>query len=77
VRSARVKRAVEILDTEVALVDRPERLVLSVPEAAEILGISRRLTYQLAGRGELPAVRLGGRIVILLRPLERLLDGDR
>jgi excisionase family DNA binding protein len=61
----------------VALVDRPERLVLSIPEAAEMLGISRRLAYQLAGRGELPALRLGGRIVILLRTLERLLDGDR
>ncbi|HVW32423.1 MAG TPA: helix-turn-helix domain-containing protein [Acidimicrobiia bacterium] len=63
--------------TEVALVDRPERLVLSVPEAAGLLGISRSLAYSLAARGELPALRLGGRVVILRRPLERLLDDVR
>ena len=55
--------------------DRPERLVLSVAEAAEMLGISRTLAYELVARDELPALRLGGRIVILLRPLQRLLDG--
>ncbi|MGH9002746.1 MAG: helix-turn-helix domain-containing protein [Acidimicrobiia bacterium] len=58
-----------------ALVDRPERLVLSVTEAAEMLGISRS-AYQLVARGELPSRRLGGRIVVLLRPLQRLLDGE-
>lgn len=63
-------------EREVALVDRPERMVLSVAEAAEMLGISRTLAYDLVGRGELPARRFGGRIVILLRPLQRLLDGE-
>ena len=63
------------MNPEVALVDRPERLVLSVPEAAGLLGISRRLAYELAARGELPVLRLGGRVLILRRPLERLLDG--
>ena len=56
--------------------DRPERLVLSVTEAAEMLGISRTLAYELVARQELPALRLGGRIVILLRPLQRLLNGE-
>jgi excisionase family DNA binding protein len=50
-------------------------LVLSVAEAAEMLGISRTLAYELVARDELPALRLGGRIVILLKPLRRLLDG--
>ncbi|MGH9009276.1 MAG: helix-turn-helix domain-containing protein [Acidimicrobiia bacterium] len=63
--------------TEVALVDRPEQLVLSVPEAAGLLGISRRLAYELAARGELPVLRLGGRVLILRRPLERLLESER
>lgn len=54
--------------------DRPERLVLSVAEAAEMLRISRTLAYNLVAREELPALRLGGRIVVLVRPLERLLD---
>ncbi|MGH8991163.1 MAG: helix-turn-helix domain-containing protein [Acidimicrobiia bacterium] len=61
---------------EVALVDCPERLVLSVTEAAEMLGISRSLAYELVARGELPARRFGGRIVVLLRPLQRLLEGE-
>ena len=56
--------------------DRPERLVLSVPEAAGLLGISRRLAYELAARGELPVLRLGGRVLVLRRPLERLLEGE-
>jgi len=63
--------------TEVALVDHQERFVVSVPEAAEMLGISRRLAYDLVARGELEALRLGGRIVVLLRPLERMLGGAR
>ncbi len=56
--------------------DRPKRMVLSVTEAAEVLGISRSLAYDLVARGELPARRFGGRIVVLLRPLQRLLDGE-
>jgi excisionase family DNA binding protein len=63
--------------TEVALVDHRERFVISVPEAAEMLGISARLAYDLVARGELQALRLGGRIVVLLRPLERMLGGDQ
>jgi excisionase family DNA binding protein len=65
------------LTTEVALVDRRERLVISVPEAAGMLGISRRLAYELAARDELPVLRLGGRVLILRRPLERMLEGER
>lgn len=65
------------MTTEVALVDRPERLAISVPEAAGMLGISRRLAYELAARDELPVLRLGGRVLILRRPLERMLEGER
>ena len=65
------------MTTEVALVDRPERLVISVPEAAGMLGISRRLAYELAARDELPVLRLGGRVLILRRPVERMLEGER
>lgn len=60
-----------------AQVDHQERFVVSVPEAAAMLGISPRLAYDLVARDELPALRLGGRIVVLLRPLERMLGGDR
>ena len=44
-----------------------DRLTLTVTEAAELLGISRALAYELAARGELPVLRLGRRIVIPAR----------
>jgi excisionase family DNA binding protein len=39
------------------------RLVVSVTEAAELLGISRGLAYELARDGQLPSLRLGRRLV--------------
>ena len=53
-----------------------KRLVLSVTEAAVALGISRAHAYELVARGQLPSLRLGRRIVVPRRGLERLLDGD-
>ena len=38
--------------------------VLTVDDAAELLGISRALAYTLVHRGEVPSVRLGRRIVV-------------
>jgi excisionase family DNA binding protein len=49
------------------------RLVLTVDEAAYLLNISRSLAYELIARGELPALRLGRRIVIPRVMLEELL----
>lgn len=51
-------------------------LVVSVEEAAELLGISRGLAYELVRRGELPALRLGRRLVVPRRRLFALIDGD-
>lgn len=45
-------------------------LVLSVDEAATILGLSRAFTYQLAAQGTLPSLRLGRRVLIPRRALE-------
>lgn len=36
-----------------------ERPTLSIPEAGEVLGISRDLAYRAAARGDIPTVRLG------------------
>ncbi len=36
-----------------------DQLLLTVPETAKLLRISRNLAYELVARGELPAVRLG------------------
>ena len=48
-------------------------LVLTVPEAARLLGISRTHAYGLVSRGELVHVRLGRRIVVPRHALDALL----
>jgi excisionase family DNA binding protein len=40
------------------------RLVYSVGEAGELLGISRAFAYELAARGELPVIRMGRRLLV-------------
>lgn len=47
-----------------------ERLVLSVAETAEALGISDDLVYELMHRGELPCLHFGRRKVIPRRAIE-------
>jgi helix-turn-helix protein len=44
-------------------------LLLAVPRAAAILGISRAAAYRLAASGELPVRRLGGRVYVLTAEL--------
>lgn len=51
-----------------------EKLVLRVPEAGELLGISRAQAYLMVKRGVLPIIRLGRRIVIPTAALNRLLE---
>ena len=41
-----------------------ERLVYTVAEAGEMLGISRAFAYELVARGELPVIRLGRRLLV-------------
>jgi excisionase family DNA binding protein len=53
-----------------------ERLTVTVEEAGEMLGISRGLAYELVRRGELPHVRLGRRIVVPMRSLLAMVNGD-
>lgn len=50
-----------------------ERQTMTVEEAAEVLGISRNLAYELVQRGELPSLRLGRRVVVPRAAMERLL----
>lgn len=51
-----------------------QRAVFCVTEAAEVLGISRALAYELVRRGELPSVRLGRRVVVPRIALDRLFE---
>jgi len=55
----------------------PDPAVMSVVEAARLLGISKTLAYGLVARQELPSLRLGGRVRIPRRAIERLAEGRR
>ena len=48
------------------------RLTLTVTEAAQLLGIGRGTAYECVRTGELPSIKLGGRIVIPQRALEAI-----
>ncbi len=52
------------------------RVLYSVAEAAQILGISKSTAHELVIRGELPAVHLGARRLITPGVLEELI-GER
>jgi len=54
--------------------DHIERATYTVPETAKLLGISRSHAYELAQTGQLPTLRLGKRVVVLRRHIEKLLE---
>ena len=60
------------------MVTEGERLTLSIPEAAKVLGISRGLAYDLARRDALPVpvIKLGRRMVLSRKAVEVLLSGN-
>jgi excisionase family DNA binding protein len=52
------------------------RRTLTVPEAAEELGISRNSAYDAIKAGELQAIRIGKRLLVPRAVLDRLLGGE-
>jgi excisionase family DNA binding protein len=63
---------VEHKEQRMVQVNHDPPLVFSVEQAAARLGISRAFAYQLVARGELPALRLGRRIVVPRHALDEL-----
>jgi excisionase family DNA binding protein len=55
------------------LCDKPK--VLTVPETARLLRISRGSAYEAVRRGEIPAVRVGRRLLVPRVALEAMLAG--
>lgn len=55
-----------------------DSLVMTIPEVAGALGISRGLAYDLARRDKLPVpvIKLGKRMVVSRRAVEALLSGN-
>ncbi len=50
------------------------KLVLTVEQAVEILGISRPTAYEAIQTGEIPHIRIGRRILVPRVALERMLE---
>lgn len=53
--------------------EKIERIVYTVEEAATLLGISRPQAYLGIGRGEIPHIRVGKRILIPRAALDKKL----
>jgi len=49
-------------------------LLITVPRAAAVLGISRAAAYRYAAAGDLPVKRLGGRIYIPTAGIQRIVS---
>jgi excisionase family DNA binding protein len=53
-----------------------ERQAFTVQEVASVLGLSRWAAYEAVKRGDIPSVRIGGRVLIPKGRLQALLDGE-
>jgi excisionase family DNA binding protein len=51
-----------------------EKKVVTVEEAGRLLGIGRSASYLAVKRGDIPVIRLGRRIVVPIKALDRLLE---
>lgn len=51
-----------------------ERKAYTVPEVAKMLGMSRSSAYESVGKGEIPSVRIGHRLVVPAKALDELLS---
>jgi excisionase family DNA binding protein len=51
-----------------------DKLIVSVPEAANLLGVSDDLVYELTERGDIPCIRLGRRKLIPRQAIDALVE---
>jgi hypothetical protein len=49
-------------------------MLIPVPRAAQLLGISRSAAYRCAACGDLPTTHLGGRVYVITARLQELLS---
>lgn len=49
----------------------------SVPDTAKYLGLGRNQIYDAVKRGEIPALRIGNRILVPTERLRAMLEGSR
>ena len=54
-----------------------EQLTGSVDDAAKILNIGRNQAYRGVHRGDIPHIKIGKRILVLMKPLRKMLEGGK
>jgi excisionase family DNA binding protein len=54
----------------------PAPATTTIVEAAKRLGIGRNQAYEAAARGEIPVIKIGTRLLVPTKALDRMLDGD-
>ena len=50
--------------------------LISVPQAAALLGLKRASAYRYAAAGDLPVKRMGGRVYVITAKIRPLIDGS-
>tara|TARA_Y100000310_G_scaffold299145_1_gene333711 strand:- start:848 stop:1072 length:225 start_codon:yes stop_codon:yes gene_type:complete len=53
-----------------------EKVVLTVEEAGELLRISRSSAYEAARKGQLPTIKIGRRLLVPVRAIEKMLERE-
>lgn len=51
-----------------------DKLTITIPEAAERLGIGRNAAYEAARRGQLPTIWLGRKRLVPIMALRKMLE---
>ena len=51
-----------------------QKLTLTIEETARLLGIGRNLCYDRVKTGEIPVIKIGRRLLVPRKALERLLE---
>jgi excisionase family DNA binding protein len=52
-----------------------EKHTFTISETAEMLGIAKNTVYRAVRRGEIPIIRVGGRLLVARAAMIRLLEG--
>jgi len=55
----------------------PQRQTLTAKETAEILGVATPTVYAAVKRGELPAIKIGDRVLIPRAAVQHMLEGPK
>jgi excisionase family DNA binding protein len=61
------------IDDAASLPHQVQRMTMSVTEAGARLGIGKNAAYAAAGRGEIPVIRLGKRMLVPISAFEQML----